>query len=68
MMPCPFCGCEETPGIVWRRRTMRHEEVRLYCPDCDAAGPPVEIERRADDTEAHAAAEAAGKLWDRRAS
>lgn len=66
MKPCPFCGCEEPPAIVWEERTLRTEEVRLYCPDCDASGPPVEIEKRADDSVAAEAVHSAATLWDKR--
>lgn len=66
MKPCPFCGCEEIPIVVWEERTLRTEEVRLYCPDCDAAGPPVDIEKRADDSVAEEAVSSAEALWDRR--
>lgn len=66
MKPCPFCGCEEPLVIVWEERTLCTEEVRFYCPDCDAAGPPVTIEKRADDSVAEEATRSAGVLWDRR--
>jgi hypothetical protein len=52
--------------VVWKDHTLNVDEVRMYCPDCGAAGPPVELEKRADDEEARKAAEAALALWERR--
>jgi hypothetical protein len=64
MIPCPFCGCEEPPVVVWQDH-LNVDEVRMYCPECGAAGPPVELEKRADDEEARKAAEAALALCGR---
>jgi hypothetical protein len=52
--------------VVWKDHTLNVDEVRMYCPDCGAAGPPVELEKRADDEEARKAAEAALALWEKR--
>ena len=70
MTRCPFCGCEEPPVFVWKERkdhTLAEiDEVRMYCRECDAAGPPVELEKRAGDEEARKAAAAALALWEKR--
>ena len=63
---CPFCGSEAPPHTEWQRKTIRHETVRMQCPECDATGPSVEIERSDDETTARDAASAAMVLWERR--
>ncbi len=69
MRPCPFCGCTESPVLVWQDK-LNSSAVRACCANCDAMGPEVEFSQEASfiDEEAEKAAESALDLWNKRAT